>query len=840
MAESGKTRPCYNGGMVDLFGNGDSVEVAGYVAVAVERGVDVAGELTYAVPSGMAVKVGMRVSVPLGRGNKAATGYVVGARSVEEGPGDGLDVGKVKRVLGVERDGLALPGELIELAKWVAAYYACPLGMVFASVLPGGVKQGAGLATRKVVRMSDSGKRIADSGETGVRMTKQVRGLLAVLEAVGEEGVEVKELMKRAGVRTSGPIDRLEAAGVIEIEKRVDIRAGLDVAAERVAARLSDRPTLSEDQAGAVAAIGGAMGLSAGMGAEGCSIRPGAALPVGLGEEWKLSGGFGVHLLRGVTGSGKTEVYLRLIERLLAETDRGAVVLVPEIALTPQTVGRFVGRLGRASGGGEVAVLHSGLTPAQRHAQWVRVRRGEARVVVGARSAVFAPMEKVGLIVVDEEHEGSYKQDQLPRYHARDVAIKRGQMAGAAVVLGSATPSLESWHHAKGGRYSLVELPRRVPGLNTPRVEVVDLVEERRARRGIHLISERLEHELNETKRWGKQSLVLLNRRGFASWVACPDHKCGWQMSCDHCDSMMVFHLKQSGQGPVASGQLRKTGEQLVPRGYVRCHHCEAQRMLEQHCPSCGKKTVLFGLGTQRVETELAEKLAGARVVRMDRDTMTRPGDYERVLGEFESGAIDVLLGTQMIAKGLDFPGVRLVGVISADTSIHLPDFRAAERTFQLVSQVAGRAGRGGEPGVVIVQTFDPTVDAISKAVAGDYAGFAEAELATREEAGLPPVRRMARVVLRDKDQAACHRRATAAADALQGAIDREGLGESTLLRGPMACAIARVADHHREQVIVMADDAGKLQRVLTSARNHARLVSDGHTAIDVDPVALL
>ncbi|MEO0588832.1 MAG: primosomal protein N', partial [Planctomycetota bacterium] len=526
----------------------------------------------------------------------------------------------------------------------------------------------------------------------------------------------------------------------------VDLRAGLDVAAERVAERMTQRPTLSDDQTAALSAIERASGLT------------------DSGD-----GRFSVSLLRGVTGSGKTEVYLRLIERLLAETDRGAIVLVPEIALTPQTVGRFVARLGGADvEGGGVAVLHSGLSPAQRHAQWARVREGMARVVVGARSAVFAPLPRVGLIVVDEEHESSYKQDQLPRYHARDVAIRRAQMSGAAVVLGSATPSLESWRHAEAQRYTKVEMPRRVPGLNTPRVEVVDLVEERRKRRGIHLISERLEHELIETHRRGMQSLVLLNRRGYASWIACPDHNCGWQMSCERCDAMMVFHLRDGAQ----SGHH---GDAL-PRGFVRCHHCEAERMLDQHCPVCGKKTAVFGLGTQRVETELARKLPEARVARMDRDTMSRPGDHQRVLAEFEAGKIDVLLGTQMIAKGLDFPNVRLVGVISADTAIHLPDFRAAERTFQLVSQVAGRAGRGSEPGVVIVQSFDPNIEAIRLACEGDYTGFAAAELATREEAGLPPRRRMARVVLRDRDPAACHRRAAAAADALQAAAAREGV----------------------------------------------------------------
>ncbi|MEM6332950.1 MAG: primosomal protein N' [Planctomycetota bacterium] len=783
----------------------DEKAVAGFVRVAVERGVDVGGEgLTYAVPaelSGDGLSVGMRMTVPLGRGNKPASGYVVASGATAEAVGGaGFDPAKIKPILSVERDGLALPEDLIELSRWVAGYYACPLGMVFASVLPGGVKRGAGLARSRVVRL------IEDAAAEGVRLTKQAAAVLGALHEAGE--MEMKALLEAAGVRTEGPVRRLAEAGRVAIETRVDLRAGLDVAAERVAERLTQRPTLSDDQVAALSAIERASGLNEAGG-----------------------GRFSVSLLRGVTGSGKTEVYLRLIERLLAETDRGAIVLVPEIALTPQTVGRFVARLGGAGvEGGGVAVLHSGLSPAQRHAQWARVREGSARVVVGARSAVFAPLPRVGLIVVDEEHESSYKQDQLPRYHARDVAIRRAQMAGAAVVLGSATPSLESWRHAEAGRYVKVEMPRRVPGLNTPRVEVVDLVEERRKRRGIHLISERLEHELIETHRRGMQSLVLLNRRGYASWIACPDHNCGWQMSCHRCDAMMVFHVRDPLRG----------GGGGLPRGYVRCHHCEAERQLEPNCPVCGKKTVVFGLGTQRVEEELATKLPGARIARMDRDTMSRPGDHQRVLADFEAGKIDVLLGTQMIAKGLDFPNVRLVGVISADTAIHLPDFRAAERTFQLVSQVAGRAGRGSEPGVVIVQSFEPGIEAIRLACEGDFTGFAAAELTTREMAGLPPQRRMVRVVLRDRDPAACHRRAAAAADALQAAATREGVIDRVTLRGPVTCAIARIADHHREQALLIADDAAILQKVLTSARNHDRLVSDAHTAIDVDPVALL
>ena len=404
------------------------------------------------------------------------------------------------------------------------------------------------------------------------------------------------------------------------------------------------------------------------------------------------SGAFGVHVLHGVTGSGKTEVYLRLIEALMQGTKgpsgQGAsathsldplspdplvppstIVLVPEIALTPQTVGRFLARFGPDS----VAVLHSGLTAAQRHAQWRRIERGETPIIVGARSAIFAPVKRLGLVIVDEEHDSSYKQDQLPRYHARDVAIKRAQSAGVPVVLGSATPSLESYYNACGVQglrsgvrgedlesqpsdqahhdpshrprpptpnphFHYHSLPDRVPGMKLPKVEVVDLAEERKFRRGVHLLSRRLEQRLHQTLENQGQAMLLLNRRGYANYIACPDHRCGWMMTCHHCDATMVYHKDRK----------------LPLGGVVRCHHCLAEQALPQVCPDSGHKITTFGLGTQRVEEELIAKFDGLRLARMDSDTMRRAEDYRKVLEQFRGREIDVLLGTQMIAKGLD------------------------------------------------------------------------------------------------------------------------------------------------------------------------------------------
>ncbi|MEM9882941.1 MAG: primosomal protein N' [Planctomycetota bacterium] len=794
----------------------------GYVLVALERGIDRAeGGLTYAVPAGLAdLRVGDRVSVPLGRGNKPADGIVVGRRDAPPAELAGA-VHKIKPVL--RRAAAAgLPDDLVTLARWIAGYYACPLGMVFASLLPAAVKRGVGTRQQTLARLAGL------DVEPEKKPTARQQAVLDVLAADdAEPWMELKELADRAGAKTVSPVKQLIAAGRLETRVAAAVVSDLDLRAQRSVAA-GPPPELTAAQADAVAKLTAALG-----------------------------DGFCVHLLHGVTGSGKTEVYLRVIEALLSReypSDLplpGAIVLVPEIALTPQTVGRFLARFPAE----RVAVLHSGLTAAQRHAQWQRLRSGEARVAVGARSAVFAPLPRLGLIVVDEEHESSYKQDQLPRYHARDVAVRRGQLAGCPVVLGSATPSLESaWNAGYGtsdrgfrisdqgkdtpaksiknqkskirnSPYHLLRLPSRVPGAELPHVELVDLAEERRQRRGIHLLSQRLEAALRANLEAGGQAILLLNRRGYANYLACPDHRCGWMMRCDHCDVTMVLHRGQS----VGGGD------------YTRCHHCGAEQMLASVCPDCGRRITTFGLGTQRVEEELARKFPGVRLARMDADAMRTAADYRDTLDRFAAGGTDVLLGTQMIAKGLDVPNVRLVGVVLGDTSLHFPDFRAGERTFQLIAQVAGRAGRGAHRGRVIVQTFRPDDPAVRLAAEHDYDTFAKRELAVRADAGLPPAGRMARVVLRDPDDFVVRKRAAELAAALREANGRLGLG--VRVRGPAVCPIARLADHHRHQIELISPPPGgaaALQKLLTDLRNAGRLVSDAHAAVDVDPLNLL
>jgi primosomal protein N' (replication factor Y) (superfamily II helicase) len=558
--------------------------------------------------------------------------------------------------------------------------------------------------------------------------------------------------------------------------------------------------------------------------------------------------GFSVNLLHGVTGSGKTEVYLHAIRKVV-EAGRQAILLVPEIALTPQTVRRFTARFRR------VAILHSGLSATERHRFWQRIAEGRADVVVGARSAVFAPVPKLGIIVVDEEHEGSYKADTAPRYHGRDVAIKRAQLEGVAVILGSATPSLETYVRAnkpvpentsgenKTGENATGEnatgtqlvsssnyfaLPTRVRGLAMPQVEMVDMCTEARMRRGIHLISQRLEHLLKFTIETGHQAILLLNRRGYSNFVFCSS--CQEPLKCTYCDTTMTYHRSAGVHAHGASG-----GEG-VHTGQMHCHYCLAVNALPAKCPACEHKLTLFGLGTQRVEEELSRKFPGLAFARVDSDTMRGSRDYEKLLARFGSGEIKVMLGTQMIAKGLDYPNVTLVGVISGDTSLSLPDFRAAERTFQLITQVAGRAGRGDAAGRVVLQTFMPADPTIRAALKQDYAGFAKTELAARRELGFPPYSRMVRIILRDQEL----EKLSELGDELVGELRVAIASRPITLRGPTPCAINRIAGYFRSQILMTSARASSLQEVLAEVRRKGAFGKTDRIAVDVDPVSLL
>lgn len=802
------------------------------VRVALHRGIERtrgAGDLrdallSYRLPAGASPVVGQIVQVPLGKGNKPATGVVIAVGGAEFL--DGLPASKVKPLLGVTSTVLT-PG-LLELAKWMAGYYVCPLGMVLHAVLPAAVKRQVGRKLVTVVKLVDGAEVPPVMPKRLAKVWDPVQTLLQDAQRVrSDDGLglpSLNQLCSEVQGATPAAIKKLADLGLLRLEQREEIHA------RGAAENLGVASDAGQEAPHAV---------SGGQQARSFTLTPEQEIAV-AGITPRL-GTFSVHLLLGVTGSGKTEVYLRLIEAMLAgDPVAGAIVLVPEIALTPQTSGRFIERFGET-----VAVLHSGLSASQRSAQWAAVARGRVRVVVGARSAIFAPLAKVGMIVVDEEHDSSYKQDQLPRYHARDVAIKRAQLEGCVVVLGSATPSLESYANAaceSGGKYALWRLPGRATGARMPRVEIVDLAEERRLRaqrnpqgwrdRQLHLLGPTLESAIEQTLNAGGQTMLLLNRRGYANYLCCPDPKCGWVMHCDHCDAASVYHLH--------STQMAST----TP-GFVRCHHCLAELLLPKLCPVCRKSVNTFGLGTQRVEEELQRKFhhthgltLGETMLRLDSDTMHSAADYFSALDRFARGEVKMLVGTQMIAKGLDFPNVRLVGIVSADTSLNMPDFRAAERTFQLVAQVAGRAGRGSLPGRVVVQTMSPAEPSIVLASRHDFEGFAARELEIRRSAGLPPIGKMARIVCRDEDLAKATASAAEIAHALHELAKRDA--SDLRIRGPMPCPISRIADHHRIAIEVLSMRRGTIQSAFAELRSRGLLISDANTAVDVDPVALL
>lgn len=624
----------------------------------------------YAVPEGMREKlaVGQLLRVPFG--HREARGFVMRISSGEEENANHGGAGyKLKAVASIEDEVPFFSGKLLELVKKIAEYTISPIESVLraavpAAVLRPGAKEKYGLFVTPL------------EGKAGFGLAARQKWLYDQLVRVG--GGWMNQLQTEFKT-TPSTLRKLEAAGVVKIEtlaKRRNPFANRRILPSR-------KMELNAAQARALEEI--------------CaSTRP--------------------LLLHGVTGSGKTEVYLQAIERELA-AGRGAIVMVPEISLTPQTVQRFASRFGD-----RVAVLHSGLSDGERYDEWHRIRSGAADVVVGPRSAVFAPVRNLGLIVVDEEHETSYKQDRTPRYNARDVAVMRGALECAKVVLGSATPSLETWMNAKSGKYALATLPVRAGRGTMPLVHVIDMSEERR--QGI--FSTPLLDALKIRMQRGEQAMLFLNRRGYSRSVTC--EACGEAITCPDCDMAYTYH--QAGE-------------------CLRCHICGGWREIPGVCPACGSSALTYrGVGTQRAEAALAKCLPGAKVLRMDADSTSRRHSHDEILGAFRRGEAQILLGTQMIAKGLDFPNVTLVGVLNADSSLTMPDFRASERTFQLLAQVSGRAGRAELPGEVFIQTRMPEDGAIATAAKGDFAGFAANELEARREANYPPFCRLAAVSL--------------------------------------------------------------------------------------------
>jgi primosomal protein N' (replication factor Y) len=753
----------------DLFGPVEAPplpRVGLFADVVFDRPLDHA--YSYAVPEELRaqIAVGKRVLAPFGRGDKRTVGYCVGLR--ETGPDR-----PVKAILRVLDDEPLLTDSLLRLTRWMADYYLCGWGQVLNAVVPAGARDRAG--TRAA----------------------------AYLEAVA--AAELPQPPPKLSAKQQAALDQLRAAGRAVEARQLErlVRCGpapLDALVEKgYARRTVKRVDRFADSADEVSVPDGPITLNA--------DQQGVWSPI---EEALRAGGFRAFLLHGVTGSGKTEIYLRAIEEVLRQ-GKEALVLVPEISLTPQTIARFRGRCG------EVAVLHSHLGDAERGGHWRRVFNGQVQVIVGARSAVFAPSRNLGLIVIDEEHEHTFKQESTPRYHARDVAVMRARLENIPILMGSATPSLESWHNAQRSQYTLLSLPSRVLDRPLPQVSLIDLRHERPGQVYFSALSPTLERAMRQALRDGGQVMLLLNRRGFSTHVHCP--ACGYVEACRFCDLSLTYHQQ---------------------RDVMLCHYCGYEQAPPDRCPQCGGPPVRYqGLGTEKLQAEIEEKFPTCVVRRMDSDSMKRPGSHARVLRAFREGLIHILLGTQMIAKGLDFPNVTLVGVVNADVGLHFPDFRAGERTFQLLSQVAGRTGRGPRGGRVLVQTFNPEQPCVALAAAHDYLRFADQELAQRQVHNYPPYQRLVRVIIRGRDQAQAADFSERVAAAFSEAKSRLAGAEVRLL-GPAEAPVFRLKGYFRFHFQLQSASPGALHQLLRAVLPALRTPTGVELTVDVDPFNML
>jgi primosomal protein N' (replication factor Y) len=705
---------------------------------------------------------GQRAKAPFGRGDYLSVGYCVGLAKPAR-------TGRLKAIHSLVDARPLLTAHMLALTRWIADRYLCAWGQVLESVVPVGVKNRAGTRDVLMLRINPAGAH----SQIGIKLPPKQAAVMRVLEAAGKP-MPIELVARQAGCGTA-PITALRRNRFIEAVAERTIPGEPEPAAQPAEHNL----VLNRDQQ---------RGLDQIL----------AALRDQIHRTF---------LLHGVTGSGKTEVYIRAIQEVVSY-GRQAIVLVPEISLTPQTIRRFRSRFN------SVAVLHSHLSDAERHAHWQKIATGHVQVVVGARSAVFAPTPHLGLIVIDEEHETSFKQDSTPRYHAREVARKRADLEGIPLILGSATPTLESWSRAQAGIDELLTLPKRVEERPMPPVVIVDVRHDPMRKRGA-AIGRALQTAMHSALEAGGQVILFLNLRGYSPVLWC--RACGAAVKCPHCDVSLTLHKE---------------------RRQVVCHSCDYQTSPPARCPTCGDAGIQYlGVGTQRLEHEVRTRFAGYACVRMDSDSMRRPGSHDRALEAFRHGAVRILLGTQMISKGLDFPNVTLVGVIDADTVLHQPDFRSTERTFQLIAQVAGRTGRGSKGGRVLVQTSCPTEPAILKASQHDFAGFAAAELEHRRQMRAPPYEHLARVIIRGADEQAALAEARRMADLVRAAIAEASL--PVRLLGPAPAPVARLKGSFRFHFQLSAAAPEPIQQLWKGVHDLLKPPANVEYAVDMDPINL-
>ncbi|MBI1832138.1 MAG: primosomal protein N' [Planctomycetes bacterium] len=783
----------------------DPIVAAGFAEIVFDRPLD--HGYTYAVPDVLRdrLRVGKRVLAPFGRGDKPTIGFCVGTSETKPER-------KVKAILEVLDDEALLTEPLLKLTRWMADYYLCGWGQVLNAVVPAGVKKQAGtrmtpmlelvpeaLLPNPLPHLSPKQKRVHEYLKAHASPIE----LRRVIADTGCGNVPIEALVTKGYVRRRS--GRVESATAISQPIGEPARSASDGV---------DNPSLAPDSSSL------ARSASDGVDNPSLELRAGLELTSDQAAAWATlepalhDGGFRSFLLHGITGSGKTELYLRAIEEVVRH-GKAALVLVPEISLTPQTIDAFRGRCG------DIAVLHSHLHTAERGNHWRRIARGDATVIVGARSAVFAPTQNLGLIVIDEEHETSFKQEATPRYHARDVAVMRARLENIPIILGSATPSLESWHNAQRGQYTLLSLPRRVADRPLPHVRLIDLRHDRHPDKKPHGLSPSLERAMKNALDLGGQIMLLLNRRGYATYLHCP--ACGHVEQCKFCDLSMTFHRD---------------------RQVAMCHYCGFENKPPDCCAVCGTGVVLYqGMGTEKLQAEIEAKFPNQSVERMDSDTMKRPGSHQKVLDAFRRGEIHILLGTQMIAKGLDFPNVTLVGVVNADVGLHHADFRASERTFQLLAQVAGRTGRGDAGGYVYIQTLQPEHPSIALAVNHDYLTFAHEEMRVRRAHNYPPFQRLARLIVRCKDEKAGNDYADRLAAAFRVVFEQRKQANELIdlrLLGPAEAPVFRLKGYFRFHFQLHSASSAVLHEVLRAVLPTVRVPAGVELTVDIDPQDML